>query len=113
MASRGSITYNVARLVADLLSPLVGQNGYALKNSADLVKQLSELVLDESEVLISFDVTALFTCVPVTLSLQIIYDILCKDSTLDTRTKLTAEQIRDLLGFCLQTTYFQYDNKIY
>ena len=65
VASRGSITYDVARYVADILSPMVGRNGYALKNSEDLVKQLKNCTLEEDDVLVSFDVTALFTCVPV------------------------------------------------
>ena len=72
VASRGSIMYGIARRVADILAPLVGKNGYALKNSEDLAKQLGQLHLEDDEILVSFDVTALFTCVPVALSLDII-----------------------------------------
>ena len=50
VASRGSITYHVARKVADILAPMVGNNGYALKNSSDLVTQMSEVELDEDEI---------------------------------------------------------------
>ena len=88
-------------------------NGFALNNSAHLVKDLREIVLDEDEVLTSYDVTALFTCVPVDKSLEIIYDLLCQDPMLHTRTNMTAEQVRDLLGLCLKTTYFQFNGKIY
>ncbi len=49
VASRGSITYSVAKRVADILAPLVGKNGYALQNSADLVKQMADLVLDDDD----------------------------------------------------------------
>ena len=72
VASRGSITYAVARHVADILSPIVGKNGYGLKNSTDLVRQLETCKLDEDDILVSFDVTALFTRVPVDQSLDII-----------------------------------------
>ena len=58
VASRGSITYAEAKFVADILAPLVGRDGYALKNSKDLVKQFSECQLDEGDILVSFDVTA-------------------------------------------------------
>lgn len=57
--------YAVARYVADILAPIVGRNGYAFKNSADLVKQLENCKCYEDDVLVSFDVTTLFTCVPV------------------------------------------------
>ena len=64
VASRGSITYKLARYVADVLKPLMGKNGYALKNSADLVDSMKDLVLPEGTVLVSSDVKALFSQVP-------------------------------------------------
>ena len=113
VASRGSLTYNIARYVADILSPIVGKNGFALKNSAEMVKELKECHLDETDVLVSFDVTALFTSVPVDQSLDVIYDRLCSDDTLSNRTNMTAAQVRDLLAICLRTTYFLFDGTIY
>ena len=61
-------------MVAQILSPLVGKNEYALKNSAKMVEELSKIKLCETDVLVSFDVTALFTKVPVDKSLDIILD---------------------------------------
>ena len=113
VASRGSLTYAVARRVADILAPLVGKNSFALKNSADLVKQLGGCKLDETDILVSFDVTALFTCVPVDKSLDVIFDKVARDTTLSARTKLSPTQVRDLLAICLKTTYFLYDGVIY
>ena len=72
VASRGSLMYETARLVADILSPLVGQSEHHLKNSADLVQKLSQYTVTTAECLVSYDVTALFTSVPVEESLQII-----------------------------------------
>ena len=63
--------------------------------------------------LVSFDVTALFTCVPVDQSLDVIFDKLSQDPTLPTRTTMTAAQVRDLLAINLKTTYFLYDGVIY
>ena len=72
VASRGSITYVVVRRIADILAPLVGKNGYALKNSAELVRQLNDCQLDKTDVLVLFGVTALLTCVPIDQSLDVI-----------------------------------------
>ena len=113
VASRGSITYELAKLLAQILSPMVGKNEYALKNSATMVDELSNITLCETDVLVSFDVTALFTKVPVDKSLDIILERLEADTTLSSRTKLKAVQVRDLLRTCLKTTYFQYDGVIY
>ena len=113
VASRGSITYAVAQHLASIISPLVGQNDYAIKNSASMVKDLGDTTLKDTDVLVSFDVTALFTKVPVDKSLDIIYSKLRADEDLSTRTTLTAEQIRDLLAICLKTTYFIFNEVIY
>ena len=66
VASRGSITYSIAQFVAGILSPLMGKNGHSLKNSSEMVRELRDCQLDETDVLVSFDVTALFTlcCYP-------------------------------------------------
>ncbi len=45
VASRGSLTYKVAKHIARILAPIVGRNGYALKNSADLVSQMKDCTL--------------------------------------------------------------------
>ena len=84
VASCGSITNKLARYVTDVLKPLMGMNGYALKNSVHLVEFMKDLVLLEGTVLVSFDVTPLFTKVP--RSLKIIVDRLENDPLLGERT---------------------------
>ena len=59
-----SITYHLARHLADLLKPLLGKSKHHPNNSKDLAQKLTSLELDDREVLISFDVTALFTSFP-------------------------------------------------
>ena len=41
VSSCGSISYDAARHIASVLSPLVGNTGHSVKNNGDLVKQLS------------------------------------------------------------------------
>ncbi|XP_072042470.1 uncharacterized protein [Amphiura filiformis] len=113
VSSCGSLTYNSAKFVADLLAPLVGKSDRHLKNSADLVDKLSGVFVGEDECLVSYDVTALFTSVPVDESVNIIHDLLTSDTTLSARTKLTPQQITDLLTVCLKTTYFVHDGQFY
>ena len=65
-------SYGTARWVADILAPMVGKTSHHLQNSADLVNKLSQIRIDEDESLISFDVSALFTSVPVEESITLI-----------------------------------------
>ena len=113
MASRGSITYDTAKYVAGILAPLVGNTERHLQNSHDLVNKLSKFTLRPNECLVSYDVSALFTCVPVDESLSIVKELLAADETLESRTDLSPEQVTDLLSLCLKTTYFMYDGKYY
>ncbi|XP_072041044.1 uncharacterized protein [Amphiura filiformis] len=71
------------------------------------------VIVGEDECLVSYDVTALFTSVPVDESVNIIHDLLSKDTTLSARTKLTPQQITDMLTVCLKTIYFVHDGQFY
>ena len=65
VASRGSITYNAARVLADVLSPLVGKTEHHIQNSSDFVNKVKDLEVPPSQKLVSYDVSALFTSIPV------------------------------------------------
>ena len=113
VASRGSITYNSARHLADILGPLVGHTPYFIKNSADLVGKLRNHTIQPHEALVSYDVTALFTSVPVQESLRIVNNLLNNDPKLTDRTQLSPSEITDLLEVCLNTTYFLFRGCFY
>ena len=71
------------------------------------------LTLQVGECLSSYDVTSLFTPVPIDPALNIIKDLLEKDEKLNDRTVLSVQNIIELLGFCLHNTYFSFQNKFY
>ena len=65
------------------------------------------------ECLSSYDVSALFTSVPVDPALNIIKDLLEKDHTLTERTVMEVSDIILLLEFCLKDTYFSFQDQFY
>lgn len=77
------------------------------------MKRLQGLEVSTEQKLVSYDVTALFTSVPVDKALEVITRKLNNDDTLEDRTDLTVEQISQLLEVCLNTTYFLYNGKYY
>ncbi len=74
---------------------------------------MSPIQLEEDDVMVSFDVTALFPSVPVDRSLEVVQDLLEKDNTLTDRTNISISHIIELLESCLRLTYFIYDRQIY
>ena len=56
----------------------------------------------------SYDVTALFTSIPVKDALDVVGEILKKDKSWKEKTTLNSGQVLKLLEFCLSTTYFAF-----
>ena len=65
------------------------------------------------ECISTYDVTALLTSVPVDPALDIIKDLLEKDTTLKVRTVLPIKDIILLLEFCLKKTYFYFQGQYF
>ena len=93
-----SLTYNVSRYLARVLSPVVGNTDNTVKNS---------------QMLVSFDIVSLFTQIPVDLATKVATNRLRYDDSLWQRTSLPSEDITDLLSFCLNTTQFVFDGTYY
>ena len=69
--------------------------------------------MESDEILVSFDVSSLFTNVPVGEAVSIIRERLGEDGTLEDRTSLSSERIADLLEMCLRSTYFSFGGNFY
>ncbi|XP_046387256.1 uncharacterized protein LOC124156642 [Ischnura elegans] len=96
----GSPTYNLARHLTSLLSPFVGRCDHHVKNSADFVKTLKTIRIEEQDILVSFDVISLFTRVPISYTLKLL------EARFDQKTV-------HLFQHVLSSTYFLYQGKFY
>ena len=78
------------------------------------MEQVKHITLAPGECLSSYDVSALFTSVPVDPALNIIKDLLEKNHTLKERTVMeVSDIILLLLEFCLKNTYFSFQDQFY
>ena len=78
-----------------------------------MISKAKKFTLQTEECLSSYDVTSLFTSVPIDPALNVIKDLLEKEEKLNDRTVLSVQDILELLGFCLHNTYFSFQNKFY
>ena len=113
VSSCGSVTYGVAKELAKILKPLVGKSPHHINSTQDFVEQGKQFKLEPGECLSSYDVSALFTSVPIDPALKIIKDLLDKDTTLKERTVMEVGEIILLLEFCLKNTYFSFQGQFY
>ena len=106
VSSIGSPTYNLAKFLTHIVSPLSGKTSSFVKDSRDFVEKVRRLRPEEGSILVSFDVTSLFTKVPIAEALEVIGRRLEEQETEDRRTTLTVDSIKQLLHLCLTSTYF-------
>ena len=84
-----------------------------MTNSAHFVSTVSNEMILDNEIMVSFDVESRFTNVPIDAAVQTALQKLENDPNLADRTTLTPAQIADLLTFVLRSAYFQYNGSIY
>ena len=113
VSSISAATYNTAKELAKILKHLVGMSAHHVHNTRDFVQQIKDVRLKQGECIISYDVTALFTSVPINPVLKIIKHRLANDHELHKRTTMSVTCIINLLEFCLNSTSFLYQGQFY
>ena len=103
----------MSKFIAVLLTPLLGANGFTVKNSYEFVEQLKNLTINHDECMVSFDVISLFTKILVDVAKTVVLERLKKDDTLDDRSDLTLTDIITALNLCLDNTYLYFRGKFY
>ena len=82
-------------------------------NSKHFPETMREITIGEDELLVSFDVSSLFTNVPIGEAVQVIQAKLREDDSLAERTPLSPDRVAELLDMCLRSTYFSYGGEFY
>ena len=93
MSSIGSVTHSTAKELARIIKPLVGGSSHHVKNNMDFIQSIEGIQLRPEECMMSFDVEALFTSVPVQPAIAIIKKLLEEDKNLHQRTIMTGKDV--------------------
>ena len=112
VSNTGAVTYSTSKELSRILKPLVGKSPYHIQNSQDFIQQIQGIQLQPNQCMVTFDVKALFTSVPIQPAITIIKKKLLKeDQSLQQRTTMSVNNITCLLEFCLKSTYFTYQGQ--
>ena len=82
VSSIGAMTYYTSKELSRILKPLVGRSPYHIQNSQDFIEQIQGIQLQPNQCMVSFDVKALFTSVPIQPAITIIKKLLEEDQSL-------------------------------
>ena len=113
ISNRGSATYETAKELDNIIKPLVGRSPYHVQNNKDFLENIKDMKLQPDECIMSFDVCALFTSIPIETAIVTIKKHLEEDQDLSKRTSMTVDHIISLLEFCLRNTYFSFQGRYY
>ncbi|XP_021960182.1 uncharacterized protein LOC110856047 [Folsomia candida] len=91
----------------------ISKKKYAIKNSYEFVDRISTVKVKPGYILVSFDVTSLYTNVPQQHTLNYIKKRLKEETKWKQITNLEEEDILQLLMLCLECSYFSFRNIIY
>ena len=72
VSSIGAVTYESAKELSKILKPLVGKSPHHVQNNQEFLQHLKGIQLGPDEIIISYDVKALFTSVPIQPAASII-----------------------------------------
>ena len=74
---------------------------------------IKDLRVENDEILVSYDVTALYPSVSQDEAIELIYEKMKNDKDLPKKTTMTAENVIKLFKLCVQKTYFVFNKKLY
>ena len=112
ISSIGAASYATSKELARILKPLVGSSIYHVHNTQDFIQQLKDIKLQQDQCMVSFDVKALFTSVPIEPAINTIKKLLEDDTELHKRTSLSVKNIIRLMEYCLTSTYFIFPGRV-
>nr|VZI42181.1 unnamed protein product [Spirometra erinaceieuropaei] len=108
---KGTPMYGLAKWLFRRFKFLTAESDTTVSSSAQFLEKLTGVSLHPNEVMVSFDVTSLFTSIPQDLAIETI-ELLLQSKYDETENRLGRAQVLQLLKFCLRT-HFTFDETIY
>ena len=108
VSSVGTYNYNLAKYLCNLLSPHLPEQ-YCTKDTFTFVEELKRVSLVD-KFLVSFDVTSLFTNIPLSVTIKLAVDLI-KTSQPD--LNISEKDLTSLFNFATCETHFLFKGKFY
>jgi hypothetical protein len=96
-----------------IMSPLTGNTYSFLESSEHFIPVIKSISIGRQHTLVSFDVDSLFTNVPLDEVMKVIKKLLAEEQSLAQRCSLQVENKMELMETCLETSYFQVEDKFF
>ena len=106
----GTATYKTSKHLAKLLAPLT-KSKYTINSTTDFIAYTKNLKIGEDHEMVSFDVSNLFTNVPLDFTIDLILKKVYGKRMV--KTKLKKAELKELLEMCTKEMHFTFNGKVY
>ena len=106
----GTATYQIAKHLASLLSPL-SKSDFTVSSTNEIVETLKQTKVPDDCELVSFDVASLFTSVPLEYTIDITLRKIYNDKLIN--TEIPKKEMKELLLLCTKNVHFTFGDNIY
>ena len=105
--------YNLNKYKANILRPYVRDENNNAKNSTTFSNYIRNVPIEDDEIMISSDITSLYTNIPIIDTLNIIKDYVNNDDQFTRKTSIPQDMILDLVHLVLTTTWYNFNSQFY
>ena len=110
----GTATYNTVKFITKILQNYCHKISSFVKDSTDFIQKIRHFSINpEEETLVSFDVSAFFSSIPVPVALQVINANISTCTSFTNVCKIPAEIFIKLLEFIITICIFCFNRKFY
>ena len=109
----GSPLYNLNKYTANILKAYVRDENNNAKNSTTFSNYIRNVPIKDDEIMVSFDVTSLYTKIPIIDTLNIIKDYVNNDDQFTRKTAIPQDKFLDLVHLVLTTTWYTFNSQFY
>lgn len=101
-------TYKISKYIVEEFGKLTQPHGFDVKNSYDFIKKIENVVVRPSEILVSFDIKAMFDNIPIDKALVCIRDWLISQVTIE-----KVDIYMKMVSTCMKQNCFSFNGKFY
>ena len=109
----GSPLYNLNKYIAKILKDYVKNENSNAKNPSMFSKYIRNVPIEDDKIMVSFDVTSLYTNIPIIATVNIIKDYVNNDDQFTRKTAIPQDKFLDLIHLVLKTTWYTFNYQFY
>ena len=109
----GSPLYNLNKYIANILKTYVKHENNNPKNSTTFSNYIRNVPIEDDKIMVSFDVTSLYTNIPIIDTLNIIKDYVHSDDQFARKMAIPQDKFLDLVNLVLTTTWYTFNSQFY